>query len=287
MQGLTGLTGLAQQQGQFNADPGATAEQRLGNTVDPRHTDLTKTSPYPWESTMTPGGSHGPYGPENQMLGDADWVWQPAGDMTEDPTFDRTPAQRAGPFPKGVASGPVPSQGPDDIANQLEQSMVIHGIKTGGGLKALYPIQGLGVQQDDWREIWQVEPGHSDLSTLPEQAKSSGFLWGTTDRTQSFARQNEHGFDSSHMHRRYATGSIPGNSYWMQPGGRPLMKTMAGPARPAIGPDSPFYGDDLGQAFGINGAYLQNVPTEYIPPPQPTLAASQAQTNDSGVVEWY
>jgi hypothetical protein len=116
---------------------------------------------------------------------------------------------------------------------------------------------------------------------------SSGFMWGTRDRVQSMARQNEFGFDSSHRHRRYADAPIPGNYMWLRPGGRPLQKTLAGPARPAIGPESPFSGDDLGFTFGIDGAVLQNVPTEYVSPAQPKLAAPMAYDDNDAVVEWY
>lgn len=288
---LSGLTGLARQQGNIDETPQATPEQRSGNAVDPRHGDWgEQAAPYPWESSLSMGGSHGPYGPENQLLGDPDWVLMPAGDETQDPTFDLTPSNRGGPWPKGILSGPIPGANPSDIADQLDQSRTIHGIRTQAGLKGLYPIQALGVQQDEWVELLETNPGHSDLSTLPRQSMSSSYVFGTTDRTQSFARQNEHGFDSAHMHRRYAAGAIPGNTYWMKPGGRPLAKSLPGPARPAVGVDSPFHGDNLGQAFNVDGAILQNVPAEYSPPPNPTLASASVQpavTGDDSVVEWY
>jgi hypothetical protein len=74
------------------------------------------------------------------------------------------------------------------------------------------------------------------------------------------------------MHRRYAAGHLPGNYMWMRPQGRPLFKTLAGPARPAIGNESPFAGDDLGFAFSYDtGAVLQSTPQEYVPPPSPNV----------------
>lgn len=287
--GLTGLMGLAEYQRVIDEDSQATPEQRSGGPADQRHGNWgEQAAPYPWESSLSLGGSHGPYGPENQLLGDEWWLTTPAGQESDDITFDRTPSKRAGPFPKGVASGPVPGATPDDIAEQLRQSAAIHSIQTGAGLKALYPVQGLGVQQDEWQEIWYVDPGNSDLVQVPNQMKSSGFLWGTTDRTQSFAHQNDHGFGSKHMKRRFATGSIPGNTDWMRPGGRPLQKSLPGPSRPPIGVDSPFHGDDLGAAFGVQGAVLQNMPTEYVPPPQPNLAAAYpVESGLEPVVEWY
>jgi hypothetical protein len=287
--GLSGLNGLAEYQQMIDADSQATPEERSGNPADPRHGNRGEQArPYPWQSSLAMTGSHGPYGPENQMLGDEWWLVEPGGDPTDDITFDRQPNTRAAPFPRGIASGPVPDEGPDAIANQLIQSAQIHGVDAGARLKATYPAQGLGVQQDDWVEIWSLTPGATGLQPLPKQAMSSGFMWGTRDRTQSMARQNEFGYDTAHVHRRYATGSIPGNTDWMRPGGRPLMKSLAGPARPPIGPDSPFEGQDMGQAFSADGAVLQQVPREYVPPPQPNLAPAFA--HDSGndaVVEWY
>jgi hypothetical protein len=287
MAALTGLTGLATYQEQINEDAQASPEARNGGVADPRHGNWgEQAAPYPWESSIGMGGSHGPYGLENGLLGDESWIWQPAGNEAEDPTMDITPVTRAAPSPKGILSGPIPSEGPDDIAEQLRQSAEIHAVDTHGSRRATYPPLAL-VQNDEWETVEQVNPGHSDLQALPRQAMSSGFMFGTTDRTQSFARQNEYGFDSAHQHRRFATGPIPGNTYWMKPGGRPLAKSLPGPARPPIGVDSPFAGQDMGQAFSPSGAILMDQPTEYTPPPQPYLApASQTAASDS-VVEWY
>lgn len=284
---LQGLSGLAGYQNQIDANSQATPEERSGNIADPRHAERGEQArPYSWESQMTPGGSHGPYGPENQLLGDEWWFFQPAGVMTQDPDFDRTPARRAAPWPKGIASGRVPGEGPDDIVNQLTQSRQIHATDMGGSGKYLHAIPA---QNDEWEEIWAVDTGSTDVQQNSRQSMSAGFMWGTRDVVQSFARQNEYGFNAAHKHRRYATGAIPGNTYWMRPGGRPLAKTLPGPARPAIGPDSPFHGDDLGQAFGIGGAILLDLPSEYTAPPQPNLATPIVGTPsmDVPVVEWY
>jgi len=286
MAALTGLTGLAGYQVQINEDAQATPEERYGGVADPRHENVgEQATPYSWQSKATQAASmHGPYGPENQLLGDEnDWLF-PAGTMDQDPAFDRTPSRRAAPFPKGIASGPVPNDGPDAISNQLNQSYGIHATNTNAGVRAL---TGFPAVQDEWVELSEINPGHSDLQALPRQAMSSGFMWGTRDRTQSMARQNEHGYDSAHMHRRYATGPIPGNTMWLRPGGRPLAKTLAGPARPPIGQDSPFAGDDLGRSFDINGAFLQNVPMEYVAPIQPNLAPPLSSNELLPVVEWY
>lgn len=279
-----GLSALAGLQIQIDADSQATPEQRSGGVADPRHSNVGEVAkPYPWESNSTQAGDHGPYGPENQLLDDEFWFIQPAGHEYQDPYFDHTPSTRAAPFPKGINSGPVPGEHPDAVAEQRRQSALIHAVKTNAGARSINTVNAF---QDDWEEIWDVSPGSTDLQPIGRQAMSSGFGWGTTDRTQSFARQNAYGFDSAHKHRRYATGTIPGNYMWLQPGGRPLRKSLAGPARPAIGPDSPFEGQDLGAAFSANGAVLQNVPTEYTAPPTVNLAA-QVTYDDPGNVEWY
>lgn len=284
---LTGLTGLAGYQVLVDEQSQASAVQRMGNTANERHAYGPTAKPYAYMSKAGQTGSHGPYGPENQLLGDEQWFIEPAGHWSEDPYMDQTPSRRAGPFPKGIASGPVPGENPDAIANQLVQSFAIHGIKTRAGMRSLHSHQG-DAQNDQWESFEQLNPGHTELQQLPKQALSSGFMWGTRDRTQSMAGQNSYGFDSAHMFRRWAVGAIPGNYMWMRPGGRPLVKSLAGPARPAVGVDSPFHGDDLGATFSIDGAILQNVPTEYVPPPTVQLAAATEWGEDNGAtVEWY
>jgi hypothetical protein len=284
MEGLVGLSALAGYQVQIDTENEATPEERYGNAADPRHGSKTgKTQQYPWEANAGQAGQHGPYGPENQLLGDEFWFFQDAGTPDQDPFFDHTPSRRAGPWPKGVLSGPMLSDEPDDVAFGRVLSAEAHAVRTNAGARAMTQLAPL---QDDWNAVDNVNPGHTELQPLPKQAMTTGYGFGTTDRTQSMARQNEYGFDSSHQFRRYAEGSIPGNTMWMRPGGRPMVKSLPGPARPAIGPSSPFAGDDLGTAFGIGGAILQNVPSEYTPPSQPNLAAP-VSFDDPGPVEWY
>lgn len=288
MKGLTGLTAIAGYQVMVDEQSQATPEERSGGTADPRHGGMGRKDPNPRPSmsNSTQAGSHGPYGPQNQLLADESWFLTPAGDETEDPYMDLTPSRRAGPWPKGIASGPVPGDGPDDIGNQLHQSAKIHGIRSGAARRS--NLTSLGdIQNDEWQRIDEVNSGNSDLRPLDRQALSSGYQWGTRDRTQSMARQNEFGFDSKHMMRRYASGPIPGNTMWLKPGGRPLAKTLAGPSRPAIGASSPFAGDDLGANFSVDGAMLQNVPSEYIAPPQPNLAVAVVGYENDSVVEWF
>jgi len=289
MAALTGLTGIAGLQVKINSDAQATPEERLGGPADPKHGERgEKATPYIWESSMVQGGSHGPYGPENQLLGDPTWIDEPAGFGWQDPDFDHTPATRAAPNVRGTLSGPTPGIGPDFTARHLRKSMEVHAVNTGASLRSQHSSQGWALN-DQWESFDNVHAGHTEVRDVPRQMMSAGFGFGTTDRVQSFARQNGYGFDSAHTDRRWAVGSIPGNNYWMRPGGRPLVKSLAGPARPPIGVDSPFAGQDLGTAFGIGGAVLMDVPTEYVAPPQPNLAVPRwaVEASYDSAVEWY
>lgn len=289
LQGLTGLSALAGQQTLIEENAQATPEERYGGPADPYHAYVgQQAQPYPWQSKMGQAAQAGPiHGAESQLLGDPEWAWEDAGLDVDDPTFDHTPARRAAPWPKGILSGPVDANSPTAIANQLQQSAAIHGINMGASRRMQQNPIG-NVQQDEWEELSELNPGFSALQPQSRQAMGSSFMFGSRDRSTTFARQNEYGYDSAHMHRRYATGAVPGNYMWLEPAGRPMRKSLAGPARPAIGPNSPFEGDDLGTAFNVDGALLQNVPSEYVAPPQPNLAVSQVSDQyNAADVEWY
>lgn len=284
--GLAGQTRLIEDQAQ------ASPEARSGNAVDPRHGQWGEQArPYPWQSSLAMGGTHGPYGLENSLLDDEYWWLSPAGDPGADVTRDMTPYRsHGGPQPKGILSGPIPGATPDDIADQLQQSKSIHAINTNAGTRAMVPPQALGIQNDQWEDFWVMNEGDTRVQPVSRQQMSTSFMYGSRDRVTSFARQNEYGFDTAHMHRRYATGSLPGNTYWMKPGGRPLVKNIPTVARPAIGPDSPFNGDDVMFDYNPQGAVLMATPPVYVPPAQPNLGANPANraASDSGaLVEWY
>lgn len=271
MDGLSALAGL---QSLREDNPFASAEERSGDTVDPRHSFRGEVAePYSWESKQTPAGSHGPYGPQEGLLDEtlSSYGTLVAGSIEDDPTAELAPWTHAAPHPiDPIGDG---SESPDNIARQLYMSAQLHAINTGGKRNVSTPT--MYAVQDHWSEVWEVNPNGVDLSEVPGQIRSGAAPGGRggTDRTQSNARQNSFGFDSRHMHRRFAVGSIPGNYMWMKPGGRPLVKSLAGPARPAIGPDSPFEGHDLGAAFAYDtGAILQDNATEYEAPPTPYYA---------------
>lgn len=278
---LTGLTGLAGYQTQIDADSQASPEDRMGGVADPSH------SKYLAEDYIRRGAQIGepigPYGPDNQMLGDELWFMEPGGHPADDPQFDHTPNTHAGPWL--AAGGPVPGNDPDSVAIKLSALAKLHAMDTNADAQIVLSRQE--ALNDTWETIDQLNPGNSDQREVPDQMKSAGFGWGTRDRVQSFAPQNEFGFDSTHQHRRWATGGIPGNTMWLKPGGRPMVKSLPGPARPAIGPDSPFAGQDLGRAFDVNGAILQNLPNEYEAPPQPALAEAAVSVDNNSFPEWY
>lgn len=282
---ISGLTGLAGYQVIVDTNSQATPEERMGGPADGAHADYLAQANIPRGSRI--GAPQGPYGPENQLLGDEMWFMEAGGTPNQDPQFDNTPNTHGGPWPKGVASGPnLGDTGPDAMAARRAQSFNLHSMGTNADERS-NRVRGEALN-DQWDTVDQVNPGNSDIeSGLPKQQQSSGFGWGWRDRTLSMARQNGFGFDSSHQHRRFASGPIPGNYMWMKPGGRPMVKGIPGPARPAIGVDSPFTGQDLGFSFNPDGAVLQNVPTEYVSPAQPRLAAAPSVDSNDSYVEWY
>lgn len=273
--GLTGLSALAPLQKVQIANSEATPEERYGGPVNPYHSNVGEMArPYPWQSSLDPSGSHGPYGLENQLLGDEFWFIEPGGIPQDDPAFDMEMPNvtKSHGAPHNVTlSGAVPSQY-DAICNQLPQSAAMHGAGTNASTQMATWDEPL---QDHWYEIWNVTPGHTDIPMAPGAIGNNAFGFGVNDRPMNaYAKKNQFGYEDAHMHRRFAMSSIPGNYMWMRPGGRPLVKSLAGPARPATGADSPFFGDDLGTAFDYHGAILSTQPTEYVPPPQPYLAPS-------------
>ena len=256
-------------------EPEATAEEVHGGPANQAHgTWGEQAEPYSWRSQLMPFPGHmGPYGPENQMLGDEyALTGMEAGTLGHDPYGDLTPYRgHAAPMTRTL-SGPLPSQH-DAINEQLVQAAEIRSTDLGGSRKMSLTELG-DAQQDDWEEIWDISDERGKYPAGQPWTGYVGFGFGTNDRPVNPLRKiNAFGFNMGHHYRRFARGSIPGNYMWMRPGSRPMVKSLPGPARPAVGKNSPFEGDDLGQTFGIQGAVLVEVPQEYQPPPSPQLAA--------------
>jgi hypothetical protein len=284
--GISGLTPLAGINIIKDDAAFASAEERSGGIADPYHGHVgEQAQPYSWQSLQTPGATHGPYGPENQLLDDAFWFLEPAGNPLDDPDVDRnTPSltRSHGSVHNRVRVSPVASQA-GSIDDQIGQ-MGNHASDLNTSRSMTRNSLGYA-QQDNWHEIWEVDPGSDDIPTQVKQFSHSAFGFGVNDAAMNLSRKvNGYGFGSKHMHRRYAWNSIPGNFMWMRPQGRPLFKTMAGPARLPIGKGSQFEGQDIGAAFSYDtGAVLQDIPQEYIPPPAPNIApVTPAYTNDQG-----
>lgn len=278
MPGPTGVQGL---QGFVNQSPEADPFTVHGGPVNPAHGSIgEQATPYSWEAF---GGAmsslpHGPYGAENELLGDSPQsrTFQ-SGTGSQNPEFDATPYRtHAAPWPKGVES----SVYPDAVARQLIQSRDIHASNTGASNRLLYS-QGMLAKQDNWVDFYTVEPGEDNLPVVPSAIGFQANGYGVKDHTSNpMAARNQFGFDSAHKHRRYAVGSIPGNYMWMKPGGRPMVKSLPGPARPATGADSPFRGDDTTASFTTQGAILNQPPFDYTAPPAP-ITQSSPQSGDA------
>lgn len=289
LSGLTPLTGISiiKDDAAF-----ATAEERSGGIADPYHGHVgEQDKPYSWQSLQTPAASHGPYGPENQLLDDEFWFLEPAGYPEQSPDFDRnTPSltRSHGSVHNRVRVSPVASQA-SSIDDQIDQ-IGNHASNLGTSRRMTTTRLGYA-QQDNWNEIWEVNDGNSDLPTQVKQYSHSAFGIGVNDAANNLSRKvNGFGYGSKHMHRRFAWNNIPGNFMWMRPQGRVMYKTVPGTAKLPVGPDSQFgYANepgnpkDIGFPFDPYGAVLQNTPTEYIPPPAPNVASvTPAYTNDAG-----
>jgi hypothetical protein len=266
--GMQGLRG-------YNlGEPEAPPEQVHGRVVNPSHGVWgEQAQPYSWQSQlMNYSGHSGPYGSESAMYEDpTGYYGMPAGQLHEDPRADMVP-YRGHAAPTNVTlSGALPSQY-DAINGQLVQGAENRGTDLGASRKdSLYP--GGDPRQDHWQEVWDVSVSPELYPVGQPWSDTAQFGIGVNDRiTNPLKKVNAFGFDKGHHHRRFAIGSIPGNYMWLRPGGRPEIKSLPGPARPATGEDSPFTGDDLGASFGIQGAVLVQVPSEYQPPPSPQLS---------------
>lgn len=282
--GLTGLAGInAISQPEDVAF--ATPEERMGGPVNPYHANTGEFAPpYSYNSLAVPAAaSHGPYGPENQLLDDEYWFMEPAGMPQDNPQFDyNTPnlTRSHGSVHNTVnVNGVVPSL--YDSVNLQMQQMPNHSSNLNTSKKMTENRLG-DAQQDDWREIWIVDNGNADNPPIGKQYSHQAFGFGVNDAATNASRKiNLYGYGDKHQHRRYAQGHIPGNFLWMRPKGRPLFKTMAGPARPPIGAQSQFAGQDIGFAFSYDtGAILQSQPTEYVPPPSPNITSQIATYDD-------
>lgn len=259
-------------QGFRSSNPQAPPWEVQGGPADPAHALPGEVAtPYPWQAYggAMGLGSHGPYGIENELLGAVPPIFA-AGQIEDDPQGDQTPyATHAAPWPKGLQQGELQGVGPGPTADKLVQSAEIHSADTNASANWTHD-QSMFALQDQWTGFYNPVQGEDLVTGAGTQVGQAVGGFGVNDHTSNpFHKANEYELNTSHRHRRFATGSVPGNYLWMRPGGRMMIKSLPGPARPPIGADSPFAGDDAFAPYEITGAILQNPATEYVPPATP------------------
>ena len=289
--GITGITGLNTDRFRVVLQPEAAPAGVHGNAVDPKHTQTGETAePYPWIEFL---GPHGPYGPaESDLLSELpESRTLPAGEIVQDPSGDQTPYYtHGGPNIPGLLFNREtgPNHLPDGASSYLEKSRLAHGVRTNAGEKGR---QSSNPENDPWTSFYEPIQGE-DLLTNDRvrdgQVGPSAFGYGVNDHmSNDFPKVNSYGFNTAHRMRRYSTNVVPGNWMWLNPGGRPLHKTMPHSAYPPTG-DGPFSGQDATYGYGIEGAILMDSATEYVAPPQPKVVpAVQAYDDVSPVVELW
>jgi hypothetical protein len=264
--GVNGITGYVISNPE--ADPFAIS----GGPVDPAHENQGEVAkPYPWQMV--------PMGPYPGLINPIDGMVEAtpgnesllAGQLSQDPTADLTPTYHAAPFPNegpnSISAEQLDKAGRNEGSRrQLLQSLFIHSHNTGAGLRRLFDLT-LGSKQDQWTGFYNPVEGEDIVPAIPGSVSSNAGGFGTNDHTSNaYHKANGFNFNTSHRHRRFATGTIPGNHMWMKPGGRPMVRSLTGlkqfPSPTTIDP---------GEPFGYQGAILENIPSQYVPPAQPVL----------------
>lgn len=277
--GIQGIGGYSRNQ------PFLTAEEMQGSPANEYHGNRGEaTTPYPWEAYQgAQGPAKGPFGIENELLGDdSDIFGLSAGQIFDDPEGDYTPnyGSHAAPFPKGLMQGDMSSVQPVGTRLIVQQSAELHSANTNAS-KARQYSESLLANNDSWEGFYNPVQGEDLVTNAPAQTAVASAGWGVNDHTSNpLAKENEFDLNTSHRHRRYATGHIPYNYMWMQPGGRPMIKTLPHGAILPTGENSPFTGDNVMEPYSIDGAILQSPATEYSPPPQPYVTPTSQQVSD-------
>jgi hypothetical protein len=138
--------------------------------------------------------------------------------------------------------------------------------------------------QDNWTGFYNPVPGEDMVPAVPASIGTVAFGQNVNDHVSNpFAKKNQYGFNTSHRHRRYAGGSIPGNTLWLRARSRPMVRSFTGQYNFPL--SGAFAGDNPGASFGIDGAILTSTPTEYAPPAQPYLGPVMQDTQASDVPE--
>jgi hypothetical protein len=278
--GVNGITGF------IVSNPEAPPFEMQGGPADPAHKEWgEQASPYPWENVPM-GPYPGLINPIDGMVGNIpNYGSLNTGTLVQDPTADQTPTYHAAPFPNEGPGSPAPDQ--MDIhgrahgsKRQLLQSLRIHASNSGAGLRRLFAPTQL-VKQDEWTAFFNPVQGEDIVPAIPGSVSSNAGGFGTNDHvSNAYHKANEYGLNTSHRHRRYAGGPIPGNEMWMKPGGRPMVRSLTGIHNFPI--SGAFAGDDPGATFGYQGAILVDTPPEYVAPPQVNVAPATVDIQSAG-----
>lgn len=279
--GINGITGYV------ISSPEAPPFEQQGGIADPRHGIAgEQASPYPWENVPM-GPYPGLIQPIDGLVDNLSDYGLPSGMLGQDPTGDQTPSNyNAAPYSQENPTAPMADQigihgRNEGSRRQLLDSLRVHAHNTGAGLKRLFLPQMLA-KQDDWNAFFNAIQGEDNVPKVPGSVGMVAGGFNVNDHVSNpYAKVNGFGFDTSHRHRRYAYGPIPGNTLWLKARSRPMVRSLTNMHQfPTSGA---FAGDDPGATFGIDGAVLQNTPTQYAPPPQPYLGSPIQDTPDNGV----
>lgn len=284
MAGVNGITGYV------IASPEAPPFEQQGGTVDPYHSNTGEMArPYPWE--VVPIGPYpGKISPDDALIDDSENWGIAAGILSEDPTADQTPAYNAAPFLRENPVEPMAEQldtrnRNKGSARQLWASMRIHAANRGAGLRRLFAPTQLA-KQDSWNAFFNPVQGEDIVPKIPGSIANNAGGFGVNDHVSNpYAKVNSYGFNTSHRHRRYATGPIPGNTLWLKARSRPMVRSFTGIHQFPV--SGAFAGDDPGATFGIDGAILTGTPSQYAPPPQPMLGNPVISTAEVPDISFY
>lgn len=281
--GVNGITGY------IIANPQAPPEDISGGPANPYHGHAgEQASPYPWLN-FPMGPYPGLIRPDDRMVGELTNESQPAGMLGQDPTADQTPTYHAAPFPNESPTLPMADQMDkhgrrEGSIRQLYQSLRIHANNTGASLRRLFDFT-YGSKQDDWTAFYNPIQGEDNVPNIPGSVSSNAGGYGANDHTSNaYHKANQYGFNTSHRHRRFATGPIPGNYMWLAPGARPQVRSFTSQYK--FQTSGAFAGDDPGAAFNTYGAILTAIPPEYNAPALPVIG-NLPDTEPVPVISYY
>jgi hypothetical protein len=281
--GVSGVTGF------IISNPQAPPEDISGGPANPYHGHPgEQASPYPWLN-FPMGPYPGLINPDDGIVGELTDGSIPAGIVSQDPTADLTPAYHAAPFPNESPALPMADQFDsrgrrEGSIRQLYQSLRIHANNTGASLKRLFDLT-LGSKQDSWIGFYNPVQGEDLVPAIPGSVSNNAGGYGANDHTSNaWHKANQYNFNTSHRHRRYATGSVPGNYMYLIPGARPMVRSFTNQYN--FQTSGAFAGDDPGAAFSTYGAILEATPSEYNPPALPVIGPVPA-TEPVPVISYY